>query len=88
MAIGHSGAGDFQPGPPVTRGPGLVYSGLQIIRTEGLTDIPEPAFSLNKLWDRMLGRGTLHIVRYDGAWCDVGRPEGIILAEDMLAQDV
>ena len=88
MAIGHSGTGAFQSGPPVARGPGLVYSGLQIIRTDGLANIPEASFSLNKLWDRMLDRGALHIVRYDGAWCDVGRPEGIALAEDMLARDV
>ena len=85
-AVGHSGAGDFTPGPPVTRGPGLIYPGAQILRTEGLAEIADRAFSLNVLWDRMLERGTLHIVTYDGAWCDVGHPEGIALAEEMLAR--
>ncbi|WP_136636076.1 nucleotidyltransferase family protein [Pseudooceanicola onchidii] len=85
QAIGHVGLGDFTPGPPVARGPGLVYSGAQIIRTDGLAEIAEDAFSLNLLWDRMLVRGTLHILPYGGQWCDVGRPEGIALAEAMLA---
>lgn len=87
-AVGHSGKGDFLPGPPVMRGPGLIYSGVQIIRTEGLADVREAAFSLNLLWDRMLARGTLHVMPYDGEWCDVGRPEGIALAEAMLARNV
>lgn len=88
QAVGHTGKGDFLPGPPVKRGPGLIYSGLQIIRTEGLEEIAETAFSLNLLWDRMLARGTLHVLTYDGDWCDVGRPEGITLAEEMLARHV
>ena len=88
-AIGHGGKGDFRLEQGlVRRGPGLVYSGVQILRTEGLAEIAENAFSLNLLWDRMLARGTLHIVEYPGSWCDVGRPEGIALAEEMLAADV
>jgi len=88
QAVGHVGKGDFTPGPPVARGPGLIYSGAQIIRTEGLTEVAETAFSLNLLWNRMLERGTLHVLTYPGAWCDVGHPEGITLAEEMLARDV
>lgn len=87
-AVGHTGQGDFMPGPPVRRGPGLIYTGVQIIRTDGLAEISDPAFSLNVLWNRMLERGTLHVVEYEGQWCDVGHPGGITLAEDMLAQDV
>jgi MurNAc alpha-1-phosphate uridylyltransferase len=41
-------------------------------------------FSLNKLWDRMIARGTLHGLLYTGQWCDVGRPDSIPLAEAML----
>lgn len=85
-AVGHAGQGDFLPGPPVTRGPGLIYTGAQILRTDGLADIPDRAFSLNVLWNRMLERGTLRILPYGGEWCDVGRPEGIAMAEDMLAR--
>lgn len=90
-ALGHQGAGDFviDEGGRAARGPGAVFSGVQIIRTDALADIPQSAFSLNLLWDRMLGDGRLHALAYPGRWCDVGRPEGIALAESMLeARDV
>ena len=89
QAIGHKGQGDFvSEGGTVSRGPGLIYSGAQILRTDGLRDIPEDSFSLNLLWNDMLKRGTLHILPYPGQWCDVGHPEGITLAEEMLARHV
>jgi len=86
QAIGHSGTGDFviDASGQAQRGPGLVYSGLQILKTDGLHDIAEPAFSLNVLWDRMFGDGRLFATSYPGKWCDVGHPEGIVQAEDML----
>lgn len=86
-AIGHAGPGDFLTDAQgrLTRGPGRIYSGAQIIRTDDLSAIAEPAFSLNLLWDRMIARGTLHGLGYCGQWCDVGRPECIPLAEALLA---
>jgi MurNAc alpha-1-phosphate uridylyltransferase len=85
QAIGHTGPGDFiMTDGHLTRGPGLVYSGAQIIQTTDLAAIPDTVFSLNKLWDRMIARGTLHGLRYSGQWCDVGRPDSIPLAEAML----
>lgn len=85
-ATGHSGGGDFivDPVGPATRGRGAVYSGLQIITTDLLHDVPGDVFSLNLLWDRLLAAGRLFAVPYPGNWCDVGRPEGIALAENML----
>ena len=85
-AIGHTGAGDFHIGPDgrLTRGPGLVYSGAQILHTETLNLIPQQVFSLNLLWDQMAGRGGLFGVTYPGEWCDVGRPESIALATAIL----
>ena len=85
-ALGHAGGGDFTLAPDGTlaRGPGAVYSGAQILRTDRLGEIREAAFSLNRLWDAMTARGTLHGVLHPGQWCDVGRPEGIALAEEML----
>ena len=86
-AIGHTAPGDFLTDPQgrLSRGPGRVYSGAQIIRTDDLATIAAPAFSLNLLWDRMIARGTLYGLGYTGQWCDVGRPESIPLAEAMLA---
>ena len=85
-AQGHTGAGDFviDAQGRATRGPGEVYTGVQIINPAGLADIGLTAFSLNLLWDRILTTGRLHALRYPGAWCDVGQPASIALAETML----
>lgn len=85
-ALGHRGAGDFvaDNGGPAHRGPGLVYSGAQIIKTAGLHDIADNAFSLNVLWNDMIARNRLFILPYTGQWCDVGHPAGIKMAEEML----
>jgi len=86
QAIGHAGKGDFMLDADgrVARGPGLVYSGAQIIRTDILGDMPDGAFSLNAVWNTMIPRGRLFGTLYPGAWCDVGHPGGIALAEEML----
>ncbi|WP_372674392.1 nucleotidyltransferase family protein [Aquicoccus sp.] len=85
-AIGHAGPGDFllDDSGRLSRGPGHVYGGVQIVKTHLLHDIPERAFSLNRLWDRMARADRLFGLPYPGKWCDVGHPEGIALAERML----
>ncbi|MBW4973304.1 nucleotidyltransferase family protein [Roseovarius mucosus] len=87
QTVGHSGTGDFQIDADgrATRGPGSVYSGLQIVKPDLLHTIPERVFSLNRLWDVMLSEGRLFAADYPGQWCDVGHPEGIALAESLLA---
>jgi MurNAc alpha-1-phosphate uridylyltransferase len=89
-AHGHDGAGDFTADAEgrLTRGPGLIYGGAQILATEGLAMIAAEAFSLNLLWDRMLAEGRLYGLIYPGQWCDVGSPEGIARAEDLLKRHV
>lgn len=85
-AQGRVGGGDFALGAQgrITRGGPFVYTGCQIIRTEGLAAIEEPAFSLNRLWDRMIATGRAFGIVHPGGWCDVGRPDCIPLAEAML----
>ncbi|MFZ3580677.1 nucleotidyltransferase family protein [Loktanella sp. DJP18] len=85
-AVGHTGKGDFSIGADgrLTRAPGAIYTGAQIIRTDRLGDVPQDVFSLNVMWDAMAARGGLFGVIYDGVWCDVGRPESIALAETLL----
>lgn len=85
-AIGRQGGGDFSLDAEghLHRGGDLVYTGAQILRTEGLADIPDPVFSLNRLWNAQAEKGRLYGLPYPGQWCDVGRPEGIALAERML----
>ncbi|MDA7423456.1 nucleotidyltransferase family protein [Thalassococcus lentus] len=89
-AIGRKGGGDFSLTPEgrLTRKGDLVYTGAQIIKTDLLHEVKEEAFSLNVLWNRMAESGRLHGLQYAGNWCDVGHPEGISLAEEMLANDV
>lgn len=65
---------------------GSVYLGAQILRTEGLSAITETVFSLNLLWDRMIGTGRLFGAVHRGGWCDVGHPAGIAEAEALLAR--
>lgn len=86
-AFGHKGKGDFliDAHGLAARGPGAIYSGLQIIKTNGLSKVPQRVFSLNLLWDQMLARNAVHAIEYPGRWCDVGSPEGVDQAKAMLA---
>ena len=88
-AIGHKGQGDFiaDGAGRLSRGAGEIYTGLQIIRTDDLHAITETTFSMNVLWDRIAKRGGLYGLSYTGNWCDVGQPESIALAEQMLGND-
>lgn len=84
---GRAGKGDFSLSADgrIQRGGDLTYLGAQILCPEGLHAIPETAFSLNRLWDLQIAAGTAYGVLHDGLWCDVGHPEGITIAEAMLA---
>lgn len=62
-----------------------LYLGAQIIRTDGLSAIPDPAFSLNLLWDQIIAKGRAFGLIHQGDWCDVGTPQGLADAEIMLA---
>lgn len=88
-ALGHSGKGDFllDETGRIARAGGAaapVYLGAQILRTEMLADISDEVFSLNLLWDRMIANRRAFGLIHQGGWCDVGRPEGIALAESLL----
>ncbi len=87
-ARGYRAAGDFEMDRDgrLSRGVAWVYTGAQVIRTEELAEVPEEVFSLNRLWDRMAARGALFGLAYPGAWCDVGRPESVPLAEALLRE--
>lgn len=87
-ATGHAGAGDFRRDARgrLTRGPGLIYTGAQIVAPDRLHDIPEPVFSLNRFWDMAAADGRLFGIVHTGGWCDVGRPQSIPLAEALLRE--
>jgi N-acetyl-alpha-D-muramate 1-phosphate uridylyltransferase len=88
-ALGHAAKPDFALDNygQLRRGAGdetHVYVGAQILRTEGLAAIEDEVFSLNRLWNILMQKGRLFGVEYNGGWCDVGSPEGIVTAEAML----
>jgi MurNAc alpha-1-phosphate uridylyltransferase len=92
-AHGHSGPGDFDQTPEgclsrrgSAKTAGYVYSGVQILKTSELGDIEDKMFSLNRVWDTMLRENRLYGIPYPGLWVDVGRPEGIALAEAELSR--
>lgn len=89
QALGHAGRGDFVMDAQgrLTRAAGaagLIYLGAQILRTEGLAQISDPVFSLNRLWDQAIAKGRAYGIVHHGQWCDVGHPEGIATAERLL----
>ncbi|MEL7211266.1 MAG: nucleotidyltransferase family protein [Pseudomonadota bacterium] len=86
QAHGTESDGDFQidNSGRLTRGPGFIYSGVQIINPACVDDVAEDAFSLNIVWNQIAKKGRLYGIAYDGHWCDVGHPAGIKIAEDLL----
>lgn len=68
----------------LSRGPGAIYGGLQIIDPTHVAAVPDRVFSLNTVWDEMIDRGRLFGISYPGRWFDIGTPEGLADAEDQL----
>jgi len=89
-AHGYTRAGDFvQAGNgTLKRGPGMVYTGAQIIKTDGLANVTDTKFSMHELWDQMYDTGRIFGVTHEGGWCDVGTPAGIGIAEKMLEEHI
>ncbi len=83
---------DFTMGPDgrLTRAEGaqdgVVYLGAQILRPVPVAARPETIFSLNRIWDELIAAGRLFGVTHPGGWCDVGTPEGIAAAADLLGE--
>lgn len=89
--VEYSGVGDFflNGGRIARRGEQAaapyVYGSVQILKTDLLAGVSEDAFSLNVIWDQMIAQERAFGLPYDGRWVDVGRPEGIAVAEKVLA---
>jgi N-acetyl-alpha-D-muramate 1-phosphate uridylyltransferase len=85
---GRAPRGDFRlTDGRITRGAGgedHVYIGASIIAPARLAAIEAVAFSLNLVWDQMIAAGTAFGLVHRGSWCDVGHPEGIAAAENLL----
>jgi len=86
-ATGHKGEGDFTVSETgrLSRGAGAVFLGAQVIKSSAIANIPEAAFSLNTVWNKLIASGRLYGVFHEGGWCDVGYPEAIPVAEKLLS---
>lgn len=87
-AVGHKGKGDFllDAEGRLQRGPGLIYTGAQIIAPAVVGALPPGPVSLNAAWDMAARTGRLFGLTYPGWWCDVGTPQAIPLAQGLLSQ--
>jgi len=64
----------------------FVFTGVQMVSKRLLAgEVPEGPFSTNVLWNRAIEAGRLYGAVHQGLWFDVGQPESIRRAEDMLA---
>lgn len=89
-AIGHDGSGNtlfLDADNRLSYGGDFIYTGIQIIKTERLAEIDEASFSIKLLWEKLFEGRSMFGLQYDGQWCDVGTPEGVALAENMLKND-
>ncbi len=84
-AIGHPGAGDFAltPTGKLRWGRDLIYTGVQMLRTERFAAMSQEVFSMHPIWEALIAEGAMDTEIYDGTWCDVGQPSSIPLAEAM-----
>jgi MurNAc alpha-1-phosphate uridylyltransferase len=89
----HAGHGDFHMGAEgklKRRKPGgvapFVYTGIQIVSKRLFHgDMPAGPFSTNLLWDRAIAEGRLYGTAHEGLWFDIGAPQNIKKAEEILA---
>lgn len=85
--VGFTRRGDFgiaKDGAVTRDKSGLVYTGAQIIKTARIAKVKGTAFSLNPIWDEIIASNGLFGTVFPGQWADVGTPDGIAAAEDML----
>ena len=88
-ALGHTGVGDFilHPDGRIARANGKaapIYLGAQIQKVSSILAISETVFSLGQVWDQQIAAGRAFGILHQGGWCDVGHPQGIVIAERLL----
>jgi MurNAc alpha-1-phosphate uridylyltransferase len=86
-AVGRQGGGDFArdaQGRLSRDKAGEVYTGAQILKAALLQGYPEGPFSLHDVWRAAMARGRMVGTVHAGHWADVGHPDGIRLAEEMM----
>ena len=62
-----------------------VFTGAQILKTAPIAAMDIPKFGLRMLWEPLTRERRLFGVIHQGGWADVGHPDGITAAEELLA---
>lgn len=90
-AVGFDGKGDFIRSETGTikrrdtsgeRPAPFVFTGIQIVHPRIFTDLPEPPFSMNMIYDRYVQadgwmNARIYTIIHDGDWLHVGDPKGL-----------
>lgn len=91
-AYGYDGRGDFHMAPDglLVRRRGarvapFVFSGVQLLKASLFEDVPEGAFSLNLIYDRLIASKRLYGIAHAGQWFHVGTPEAVKETEALLS---
>lgn len=90
-SCGYDGKGDFRMAPDGRLDwrekhgwAPYAWTGVQLIRADAFTDVPDGPFSTRFIWNRIIAQERLFGIRLDGFWMHVGTPEGVTEAEDRL----
>lgn len=91
-AVGYDGKGDFlmsDEGKLERRDERsvapFIYSGTAMVHPRLFADTPEGPFSMNLLFDKAIESGRLFGVEGGGLWLHVGTPQGLVDAEQAIA---
>ena len=94
-ARGYHGRGDFvleQDGRLAWRSEGrsspFVFAGVMILHPRLFADTPEGAFSMRRIYDRMIESERLFGLNHSGEWFHIGTPDALGAAEEFLAGDL
>lgn len=94
MALGYSGAGDFdmaQSGQLTRRSADsapYIYAGIEIFKPHLARAYKTETFSRNVIWNETLAGGRAYGAVLDGFWMHVGDPQARLAAEAVLAQSL
>jgi MurNAc alpha-1-phosphate uridylyltransferase len=91
-AVGYEGNGDYfldPVGRPRRRrgrevAP-FLFTGVQLLHRRLFDAVPDPVFSLVRLYDHAEAEERLGAIVHDGEWCHVGTPEGLAATRERLS---
>lgn len=65
-----------------------VFAGIQVLHPRLIEDADETKFSLYPYFLKAIEKGRLKGVVYNGAWVDIGTPDGLNAARNLLSEEI